>query len=288
MVIHLIAGPTAGGKSALALQLAEEIGGEIINADSLQLYSDLRILTARPRVEDVARVPHHLYGVADAGEAWSVGRWLRAATAIITEITERGRPVVIVGGTGLYFRALTEGLAEIPPVPAKVRSETQEAYETMGETGFRRQLAQVDPVAAGRISAGDRQRLTRAFEVFAATARPLSDWQSDKHSALPAEIWRGQVIDLARDQLVARCEARLMNMVTAGVLQEVAAIVTRRLPAQLPAMKALGLAPFAAHLNGDLSLNAALNQANIDTRRYAKRQATWFRNQTPDWPRTRL
>ena len=287
-MIHLIAGPTASGKSALALRLAEEIGGEIVNADSMQLYRDLRILTARPGSEDESRVPHHLYGVADAAEAWSVGRWLKAAILAVAEITARKKPAVIVGGTGLYFRALTQGLAEIPPVPASVRSEALHAYATLGEAEFRRQLAKADPVAARRIAAGDRQRLTRAMEVFMASGRPLSDLQVDNRSALPPGSWQGQIVDLARDQLVARCEARLTNMVTDGVLEEIAAIVARNLPRHLPAMKALGLAPFAAHLNGELSLSAALNQANIDTRRYAKRQATWFRHQTPDWPRTQL
>ncbi len=283
--VWLVGGPTAGGKSALALDLAARTGGEIVNADSMQVYADLRVMTARPSPEDEATVPHHLFGIVDAGEAWSVGRWLRAATTVLTEIADRGRPAIIVGGTGLYFRALTHGLAEVPPVNEAGRRAAQAEYDRLREGPFRDRLAAVDPFAADRIEVGDRQRLTRAWEVYAATGRSLSDWQADTTPTLPAGAWRGLVLDPPRDDLYARCDARLQAMVGNGALEEVARLAARGLDPILPAMKALGVAPFAAHLRGEIDLDDAVAQAAQDTRHYAKRQTTWFRNQTPDWPR---
>jgi len=281
----LIAGPTAGGKSALALRLAETSGGEIVNADSMQLYADLRILTARPSPEEEAAAPHHLFGLADAAEAWSVGQWLRAARDVLAAIAARGRPAIVVGGTGLYFRALTQGLADTPPVPAPVRAETQALYERLGELAFRAVLSAVDARAEQRIAAGDRQRLTRAYEVCLASGRALSDWQGATAPTLPPDAWRGLVLEPPRAALYARCDARLAAMVEAGALDEVARLLERGLDPVLPAMKALGVPPFAAHLRGELSLAEAMEQARQDTRRYAKRQLTWFRHQTPEWPR---
>ena len=281
----LIAGPTAGGKSALALRLAEAVGGEIVNADSMQLYADLRILTARPSPQDEAAAPHHLFGVADAAEAWSAGRWLRTARDVLAGIAARDRPAIVVGGTGLYFRVLTQGLADTPAVPAAVRAETQELYDRLGEIAFRAMLSAVDPRAAQRIAAGDRQRLARAYEVYLASGRALSDWQTSTAPTLAPGAWRGLVLTPPRETLYARCDSRLAAMVEAGALDEVARLVARALDPRLSAMKALGLAPFAAHLRGERSLPEALDQARQDTRRYAKRQLTWFRHQTPDWPR---
>jgi tRNA dimethylallyltransferase len=284
--VTLIAGPTAGGKSALALALALETGAEIVNADSIQLYGDLRVLTARPTPADEAAAPHHLFGVADAAEAWSAGRWLRAARAVLAEIAARGRLAIVVGGTGLYFRALTVGLAEIPAVPAAVRAESAALHDMIGEAAFRERLAAVDPRAAARIAPGDRQRLTRAFEVHAATGRPLSHWRAATTPALPPGAWRGLVVEPPRETLYDRCDARLAAMIEAGALEEVARLLARGLDPRLPAMKALGVVPFAAHLRGETPMEAALARARQDTRHYAKRQLTWFRNQTPDWPRT--
>ena len=177
--VWLIAGPTASGKSALALRLAEEIGGEIVNADSMQLYRDLRVLTARPSADEEARAPHHLYGVEDASEAWSVGRWLRAATDVLADIAARGRAAIVVGGTGLYFRALTKGLAAMPDIPAEARMSGETLWADGGEPALRVALATLDPDGAARIEAGDRQRLLRALSVVEATGRPLSAWQAD-------------------------------------------------------------------------------------------------------------
>ncbi len=281
----LIGGATAGGKSALALRLARSLGGEIVNADSMQIYGDLRILTARPSPDEESAAPHHLFGVADAAEAWSVGRWMRAADGVLAAIAARGRPAIIVGGTGLYFRALTVGLADIPAVPPSVRVLSQGLFDDLGEAAFRQRLAGLDSVAVARIAPGDRQRLTRAHEVFRATGRPLTAWQGEARPRLPPGAWRGIVVEPPRALLYRRCDDRLQTMIEAGALAEVERLAARGLDPQLPAMKALGVAPFAAHLRGETSLDAALNQARLDTRHYAKRQMTWFRHQTPDWPR---
>lgn len=283
--VILIAGPTAGGKSALALRLAAETGAEIVGADALQVYRDLRILSARPTPEEEAAAPHHLYGVADAAEAWSVGKWLRAAQGVLAGIAARGRPAIVVGGTGLYFRALTQGLAELPAVPAAVRAEVGAAFEALGEAEFRRRLAERDPAAEARISPGDRQRLARAMEVHRATGRALSDWQAGGVPTLPQGTWRAMVVAPPREELYRRCDARFLAMIEAGALEEVRALIARDLDPALPAMKAVGVRELARHLSGELGLEQAIGLAQQETRRYAKRQLTWFRNQTPDWPR---
>jgi len=283
--IWLIAGPTASGKSALALRLAAETGAEIVNADALQLYRDLRLLTARPSADEEARAPHHLFGTVDAADGWSVGRWLRAATETLGGIAARGRPAIVVGGTGLYFRALTLGLAEIPPAPLQARRAAEAAFESLGEAGFRDRLAQADPAAVARIAPGDRQRLVRAWEVFAATGTSLSDWQQTGAPALAPETWRAVALEPPREALYARCDARLEAMVRQGALEEVAALAARGLDPTLPAMKAVGVRELAAHLRGETGLAEALAAAQRETRRYAKRQLTWMRGQMAGWPR---
>ena len=283
--IWLIAGPTASGMSALALRLARQAGAEIVNADALQLYSDLRLLTARPSPEEEAQAPHHLFGVADAADGWSVGRWLRAATGLVDEITGRGRPVVVVGGTGLYFRALTHGLAEVPDTPAEVRKAVAAEFESLGEATFRQRLAKADPAAEARISPADRQRLTRAWEVYAATGTSLSDWQARTDPALAPGSWSAVALDPPRPALFARCDARLETMVAQGALDEVAVLAGRELDPALPAMKAVGYRELAAVVRGEVPLSEGLEKAQQETRRYAKRQATWMRGQMADWPR---
>jgi tRNA dimethylallyltransferase len=283
--VWLIAGPTASGKSALALRLARAIGGEIVNADSMQLYRDLRVVTARPSADEEAVAPHHLFGVADGAEAWSVGRWLRAARGALGEIASRGRPAIVVGGTGLYFRALTRGLSAIPPTPAGVRDEVAGFWAALGEAGFRARLAKVDPDSARRIAAGDRQRLTRALEVAMSSGAPIGAFRATDAPALAPGTWRGFVLDPPREVLRERCEARLAAMPGAGAVSEVRVLVARGLSADLPVMKALAVREFADHLAGAISLDEALARAGVATRRYVKRQQTWFRHQTPDWPR---
>ncbi|MCI3133928.1 tRNA (adenosine(37)-N6)-dimethylallyltransferase MiaA [Phenylobacterium aquaticum] len=280
--IWLIAGPTASGKSALALRLAEATGAEIIGADALQLYRDIPILSAAPSAAERARVRHHLVGEVDAAEGWSVGHWQRAALARLAEIPGS---VVIVGGTGLYFRALTHGLAEVPPIPETLREAARRKVHTVLEQDFREELAQRDPLAAARISPGDKQRLARAWEVLEATGRSLSDWQADSTGALPAGSWTAVALEPPRDALYDRCDQRLEAMVEAGVLAEVEALAARRLAPALPALKAVGYREFAAHLAGETSLKSAIAAAQMETRRYAKRQTTWMRGQMADWSR---
>jgi tRNA dimethylallyltransferase len=281
----LIAGPTASGKSALALDLAARLDGVVVNADSMQVYRELRILTARPGPADEARVPHRLYGFVSAADAFSVGRWLDAARAALDAIWADGRLPVVVGGTGLYFRALTHGLAEIPPVPEALRAETEARFAGLGEEAFRAELAVGDPAAAARIAPGDRQRLVRAAEVLAATGTALSDWQARTDPALAPGTWRAAALDPPRDALYARCGARLEAMIGDGALGEVAALSARNLDADLPAMKAVGYRELAAHLRGEIPLAQAISDAQRETRRYAKRQVTWMRGQMADWPR---
>ena len=283
----LIAGPTASGKSALALETAARTGAVIVNADSQQLYADLRVLSARPPAEDEARVEHRLYGVADAAEAWSVGRWSRAVRPVLDELAAAGRPALVVGGTGLYFTALTKGLADIPDVPLEVREAAGTLYDRLGEAAFRARLATVDPAAAQRIEAGDRQRLTRAWAVAEHTGRALSDWTAKTTPLLAPGSWTGRVVEPDRETLYARCDQRVAQMVAAGALDEVQALVGRGLDPALPAMKAVGVREFAAHLAGRTTLTGAVEATRQATRNYAKRQLTWFRNQTPDWDRVR-
>jgi tRNA dimethylallyltransferase len=283
--IWLIAGPTASGKSALALALAQKIGGEIINADSMQLYSDLRILSARPTPEEEAAAPHHLFGTADGADGWSTGRWLRACLETLDDIAARGRDAIVVGGTGLYFKALTEGLAEIPPIPPESRATATSFYRREGEGAVRDRLLKADPVSEARIKPADKQRLIRALEVVIATGRGLTDWHNDQKPALAEGSWRAAVIEPEREGLYAKCDERLGAMEEAGALDEVAALVARDLDPSLPIMKAVGVREFAAHLRGEMSLGEALKAARQETRHYAKRQLTWLRNQTPDWPR---
>jgi tRNA dimethylallyltransferase len=269
----------------LALRLAEAADAEIVNADSMQLYRDLRVLSARPGPEDEARAPHHLFGTVDAADGWSVGKWLRAAEGLLTRLSEAHRPVILVGGTGLYFRALTKGLAHVPPVAAEFRRAAEADFDLMGESAFRGRLGAYDPAAAARISEGDRQRLVRAWEVYAATGTPLSDWQQTGQPVLASHAWRAVALEPPRDRLYARIDARLEEMVQDGAAAEVAALVARNLDPDLPAMKAVGVREFAAYVRGETSLQAAIAAAQRESRRYAKRQLTWMRGQMAGWPR---
>lgn len=283
--VTLLGGPTASGKSALALETAARTGAVIVNADSQQLYADLRVLSARPSEAEEARAEHRLYGVADAAEAWSVGRWSRAAMELLAGLD--GRPVLFVGGTGLYFTALTKGLADIPDIPVEARDAAMEALEVEGEAAFRRRLGERDPAAAARIEAGDRQRLTRAMAVAEHTGRALSDWTAQTTPLLAPGSWTGRVVEPDRAALYARCDARVARMVEAGALEEVRALTARGLDPALPAMKAVGVREFEGHLAGEITLESAVEATRQATRNYAKRQLTWFRNQTPDWARQR-
>lgn len=280
----LIAGPTASGKSALALAVAEKLGGVIINADSMQVYRDLRIITARPTPDEEARVPHRLYGHVDAAENYSVGRWCRDAGEVLAEDRARRRVPIFVGGTGLYFKALTTGLAAVPPIPAQLREAVRARIRAEGAPALHAELMERDPETARRITENDRSRISRALEVVLATGRPLSDWH---RSGLPPLIDARKAskvfITCERQELVRRIQVRFAAMLEAGALAEVRALRERQLDPALPAMKAHGVPWLIRHLDGEISVEEAAAGAVMDTRRYAKRQLTWFRNQMKDW-----
>ncbi len=278
----LIAGPTASGKSALAVTLAQELGGTVINADSMQVYRDLRIITARPSPSEEAFVAHRLYGHVDASENYSVGRWCREAVATLATI-ECGVPI-LVGGTGLYFKALTVGLSSIPPAPADLRVSLRNRLRSEGIASLYTELRERDPAMASRLMPSDRARIIRALEVVIATGRSLADWHASGMQPLLRAPGTVRVfLDVDRAELYARINARFDAMLAAGALQEVQALRLRQLDPQLPAMKAHGVPWLIRHLNGEIDLATAVEEAKRDTRRYTKRQATWFRHQLPDW-----
>ena len=280
----LIAGPTASGKSALAMALAETLGGTIINADSMQVYRDLRIVTARPSAQEEARVPHLLYGHVDAAENYSVGRWCVDASAALGAVERAGRLPVVVGGTGLYFKALTRGLAAVPPIPPQIRSAVRERLEREGTAALYAELSARDAATAHRLMPRDRARVTRALEVILATGRSLTDWHREgMKPALDPAVAVKLFLDVERVELYRRIDARFDAMLASGALDEVRALRRRDLDPALPAMKAHGVPWLIRHLNGEIDLAAAVEGAKRDTRRYSKRQGTWFRHQLPDW-----
>ena len=281
----LIAGPTASGKSALALALAKELGGTIINADSMQVYRDLRIITARSTPEEEACVPHLLYGHVDAAETYSTGRWCVDVSAALRETQAAGRLPIVAGGTGLYFKALTHGLAAVPPTPPALRSHVRARLHEEGIAALHAELRERDPATAQRLMPGDRARITRALEVILSTGRTLSDWQHEGMTpALDARCAVAVFLDVPRQELYSRIDARFEAMLAAGALDEVRALRARNLDPALPAMKAHGVPWLIRHLDGEIDLAAAADGAKRDTRRYTKRQMTWFRHQLPDWP----
>jgi tRNA dimethylallyltransferase len=280
----LIAGPTASGKSAVALALAERFGGTIVNADAMQVYADLRVLTARPSAAEEARAPHLLFGEIDAAENFSAGRWLARAHEIVAAARDRAGPLIFVGGAGLYFRALTEGLSDIPRVPEDVRTAVRAEAEGQATPSLHAALAARDAATAQRLRPSDRQRVLRALEVVAATGRPLVEFHGAREApALTAGAWTGLFLAPERAALNARIESRFDEMLREGALDEVAALAARKLDPALPAMRAHGVPHLIAHLEGRLSLDEARALAVRDTRRYAKRQFTWARHQMPDF-----
>jgi tRNA dimethylallyltransferase len=286
--ILLLGGPTASGKTALAIHAARRLDGEVINADSMQVYAGLAILSAQPGEAELAGAPHHLFGVLDPGERCSVGRWARLAVERIEDILSRGRTPILVGGTGLYFKALLDGLAPAPEIPDAVHEEVQALFDGGGLDALRLEAERVDPEASARIAAGDRQRLMRVVAVARAAGRPLTQLQADTAPLIDTASACGVAITPPREALYARIEARFDAMIEAGELEEARALSGRDLDPSLPAMKAVGLPPLLAHLAGEISLEEAIETAKRDSRRYAKRQFTWFSNQHPDWSRIAL
>jgi tRNA dimethylallyltransferase len=284
-VLLVIAGPTASGKSALALRAAEAAGGVIINADSMQLYRDLQIVTARPSAADEARAPHRLFGILRADEPASVGRWLQLAQAALAEAAAARRPAIVVGGTGLYLHALLHGLAPVPDIPEGIRTAARMRLIERGLPALRAELVGLDPVMAARLRPTDRQRLLRAYEVVMATGRSLAAWQQmpPVRIELPERRF-GIALMPPRTALYQRIERRLRAMVEEGALEELRALHRRGLPADLPLMKAVAVPELLAYVSGRVDLETALERAIVQTRRYAKRQITWLRHRLPELP----
>ena len=278
--VLVIAGPTACGKSSLALAVAERFGGVVINADAMQVYRDVEVLTAQPGAAARARVPHRLYGTIAPGEACSAGRWREMALDEIGAALAGGKLPVVVGGTGLYLKALMEGLAPIPEVPDEVRASARELHARIGGEAFHQELVHLDPEAAARLDPGDSQRLIRAWEVLRATGRSLSSWHgADGAGPPPGLAFKTVMFDPPRQALYAASDARFERMIADGAVEEAKALDARGLDPELPVMKALGVRELLGFIHGAISIDDAVSRAKQATRNYAKRQLTWFRRQ---------
>ncbi len=282
----LIAGPTASGKSALAMELAAASNGVIVNADSMQLYEDLRVVSARPSVEEEQQVAHRLYGVLPASTAFSTGAWLRLATGEIETVRASGRTPVLVGGTGLYFKALTEGFADMPGIPPEIREEARDLADKEGVEGLKRALSGHGDIEAAT-NLADPQRLARALEVIVATGKPLRTWQAGAQSPpfLSPEDCLRVVLAPPRAWLHERIERRARQMLAQEGIEEVKALLAKGLSSSLPAMRAIGVSEIRDYLSGLYTYEETVHRLTVATRQYAKRQETWFRNQMPDWQR---
>jgi tRNA dimethylallyltransferase len=273
----IVAGPTASGKSALALAIAREFDGVVVNADSMQLYAELDVLTARPSREDEAAVPHRLYGVWPAASHGTVGRWRQAALAEIAAANAAGKLAVVCGGTGMYLKMLVEGLSHVPPIPPAIRDAARAKLADIGPAAFHAELARRDHVAGAKLTMADSQRMLRAYEVVEATGRTLSDYQAA--DPLGAATWPTILLLPPREAHRAAIAARTRKMTENGALDEVRSLLAQNLPDTLPAMRALGVREFALHLAGQCDFDSAINMLSLATAKFAKRQATWFRGQ---------
>ena len=285
-----IAGPTASGKSALSLRLAKDLNGVIINADSMQVYKGLRIVTACPSVEDEAAAPHRLYRFLDPSETCSAAFWAGKAKAEIDAAWERGQTPIVIGGTGMYFKVLLEGIAKVPSIDPEIRAAVRQECDESGSEVLHRELSGYDPAAASRLFPGDSQRICRAVEVFRSTGKALSDWHKETGPGLlQAADVAGQIVKLIlnpdRETLYERCNLRLDMMLEEGALEEVRNLMSRNLDPSLPAMRALGVPSLINIIKGEQEPAAAIEDAKMQTRRFAKRQLTWFRNQFSAWER---
>jgi len=276
-----IAGPTASGKSAYALRVAKALDGEIINADALQVYTDLQILSARPTRDEIGDLPHHLFGHIAGDVRYSTGAWLREVEPLILNILGREKTPVLVGGTGLYFRALLQGMADIPAVPKQVSDETARRLARDGIGKLRAAAQRLDPVATARVLGDDPQRLQRIVNVATASGQALSAWQAETYPVVPSRFARFCVLTPPRETLYARINARYDTMLRAGGLDEAKAVFAKGYDETLPVMKAIGLRQLKLYFSGSGSLDEAVEDAKRESRRFAKRQMTWFRNQPP-------
>jgi len=280
--VLVVAGPTASGKSGLALAIAEAMTGVVINADSMQVYRELGVLTARPGAAALARAPHRLYGILPAREPCSAGRWRKLALGAIEEAHATGRLPIVTGGSGLYIQALVEGIVALPEVPQEIRARARALFEKLGAEGFHAALAARDPLMGGRLRPRDRQRLIRAWEVLETTGESLAAWQEEHSGGPPAHLdFAGILLEPPRGGLYAAIERRLDAMIATGAVAEAASLLALGLDPQLPAMKAVGVPELALYLRGELSLEEAVRRAKQATRRLAKRQLTWFRHHRP-------
>lgn len=280
-LLYLIAGPTASGKSAKALEMALELNGVIINSDAMQVYSSLPILTAQPDAKAKKAAPHRLYEITPPTEKSSAGIWGDLAVAEIENAITEGKTPIIVGGTGLYFKALMEGLAEVPPIPDEVRTRAQKLYDKLGSDAFRAKLAEVDPLSAKKIKPNDRQRLVRAYEVASHTGKTLEEWQNKKHKPGIEKSYKVKRVLLLpeRSALYSACDGRFLKMMGSGALDEVREFMKLKVDPEYPAAKVLGVRELTAYIEGRMSLDEAISKAQQSTRNYAKRQVTWFKNQ---------
>ncbi|MFP3544504.1 tRNA (adenosine(37)-N6)-dimethylallyltransferase MiaA [Rhizobium sp. SIMBA_035] len=283
----LITGPTASGKSALAVKLAKQHGGVVINADSMQVYDTLRVLTARPSGEDMEGVPHHLYGHVPAGAAYSTGAWLRDVTALLPELQSRGLMPVFVGGTGLYFKALTGGLSDMPEIPDAIRARLRRQLNEEGPAALHAALQSRDPPMAESLNPVDGQRIVRALEVFEATGRSIAEFQGKAGPVIVDPDAAEKIVVLPdRAVLHERINGRFEKMLEQGAEDEVRALLALRLPAEMPVMKAIGVSQIAAMFEGQMTRAEVIEKGSAATRQYAKRQMTWFRNQMDEsWSR---
>ena len=274
----VICGPTASGKSALAMKLANELNGEIINADSMQVYNELKILTSRPSTNDTENIPHNLFGIRKMVEPCSVNIWIKLAKKSISQIIDRGRIPIACGGTGMYIHYLSKRMSKIPEIPNRVRLEAREKLRILGNENFSKELIKLDPLLGNKIPIGDSQRLTRAWEVMKATGQSLAVWNRETDQATGLNLYHVLLIP-DREILYRLCDQRFLGFIDQGAVAEAETIKNMNLDPSLPAMKALGLSQIIKYLDGEMNLDDAIKQAQQKTRNYAKRQMTWFRNQ---------
>lgn len=281
----LIAGPTASGKSAVAMALAERFNGTIINADSMQIYQDLRVLSARPSSEDEARIPHVLYGHVAADAAYSAGHYAKDVTRALDEVRASRRLPILVGGTGLYFKVLLEGLSPVPEISPEIRTKWRRAAQTNKPGSLHAALAEIDPVMAGRLRSSDRQRIVRALEVREATGRSLADWQTQPGTPVLSNMEKllKLVVAPPRGVLHQRADTRFEAMMEGGAVEEVRALMAQNLNPSHLILRALGVAPITAWLTGEIDRDAAVKRGQAETRQYIKRQTTWLRKNMMSW-----
>ena len=286
--IILISGPTASGKSKFAIQLAKKINGEVINADSMQIYKELKILTARPKLKDIKIVKHHLYGFKSVKDNYSTGNWLRDAKSKIKNIKKKNKIPILVGGTGLYFKALTEGIVKIPEIPFNIRNRVRKKQSKIGQIKFYSELIKLDPLCKSKIDKNDTQRSMRAYEVKKFTNKSLFDWYSETYSDFTHDSFIKLYVDYPREKLLEKISLRANEMLRDGAINEVKKFYKLRIRKDLSSQKVIGLNEIKDYLDKRLDLNVLKEKISIKTRQYAKRQSTWARGQMSDWKKIKF